>query len=175
MKPADGVYFRRADYAGFWRRLLVDLVDGLTILVICVILSAAVWLVHRSGNLILNSWAAAIFSYYVLLKRWKGTLGYRFGGVRTVGQDGQPASISALTVRLLFGVLGPLNWLLDLVWLSSDPHRQALRDKLAGTYVVMRRAVPAGRGKIVYRPYEILFYSFLFREVETRSPAAFKE
>ena len=175
MKPADGVYFRRADYAGFWRRLLVDVVDGLTILVVCVILSAAVWLIHPSGGLILNSWAAAMFAYYVLLKRSKGTLGYRLGGVRIVGQDGQRASILALTLRLLFGVLGPLNWLLDLVWLSGDPHRQALRDKLAGTYVVMRQAVPAGRGKIVYRPYEILFYSFLFREVDIGSPAGFKE
>jgi hypothetical protein len=66
----------------------------------------------------------------------------------------------------MFGLLGPLNWLLDLVWLSSDAHRQALRDKFANTYVVKVQAQPAGRGKIVFRSYEILFYNCLFREVE---------
>jgi len=30
------------------------------------------------------------------------------------------------------GALGPQYWLLDLIWLSGDWHRQALRDKLAG-------------------------------------------
>ena len=88
--------------------------------------------------------------------------------VRIVGQDGGKPGISSLTLRLLFGVLGPLNWL-DLVWLSGDTHRQALRDKLAGTYVVRKDARPAGTGKIVYRHYEILFYNFLFREVEVET------
>jgi hypothetical protein len=27
MNPATGVYFRREDYASFWRRTFVDLVD----------------------------------------------------------------------------------------------------------------------------------------------------
>lgn len=170
MKPPTGVYFRRNDYAGFWRRLLIDTVDLVVAGLVCLALFAVVWVVFPSAGLILASWGAALFCYFVLLKRSKvGTVGYRVGGVRIVGQDGRRASVSSLTLRLLFGVLGPLNWLMDLVWLSGDPHRQALRDKLAGTYVVSKEATPAGTGKIVYRRYEVLFYNFLFREVEVET------
>ena len=77
--------------------------------------------------------------------------------------------MSSLTFRLMFGVLGPLNWMVDLLWLSGDPHRQALRDKLAGTYVVRKTAEPAGTGKIVRRYYEFFGYNFIFREVEFRA------
>jgi hypothetical protein len=72
----------------------------------------------------------------------------------------------ALTLRLMFAMLGPLNWVIDLAWLSSDPHRQAIRDKFAATYVVRGTAVPAGSGKIIYRQYDIASYNCLFREVE---------
>lgn len=167
MEPLTGVYFRRNDYAGFWRRLLIDSVDLIVTGVVCLTSFAVVWMVLPSAGLILASWGTACFSYFVLLKRsGVGTVGYRVGGVRIVGYDGEKPSISSLTLRLLFGVLGPL-WLVDLIWVSGDTHRQALRDKLAGTYVVSKDARPAGTGKIVYRRYDILFYNFLFREVET--------
>src|SRR6266567_84570 len=35
MNPTYGVYFQREDYAGFWLRLLVDLMDALVIGTVC--------------------------------------------------------------------------------------------------------------------------------------------
>jgi hypothetical protein len=64
-----------------------------------------------------------------------------------------------------------MNWLLDLFWLSGDPHRQALRDKFAQTYVVKRTAIPVGAGKLVFRFYEIFGCNFIFREVEVSTTA----
>lgn len=124
-------------------------------------------------NLILLAWAAVFFCYFVLLKRSRaGTLGYRLCGVRIVGIDGQRAGLVPLTVRMLFMVLGPVNYLLDLAWMANDTHRQALRDKFADTYVVRKLAVPAGSGKVIHRQYEILFYNFLFREVAAERASA---
>ena len=60
--------------------------------------------------------------------------------------------------------VGP-HWM-DSMWVAGDAHRQALRDKFAGTYVVKRNAAPAGAGKIIFQRYEILVYNFIFREVE---------
>jgi hypothetical protein len=101
----------------------------------------------------------------VVLKRSKGgTLGYRIGGVRLVGLDGRHATWSALILRLLFAVFGPLNWL-DLIWLAGDPDRQTLRDKLAQTYVVKKKAEPLGTGPVILQYYEINCYNFIFREV----------
>ncbi|HEV3200656.1 MAG TPA: RDD family protein [Bryobacteraceae bacterium] len=175
MNPTDGVYFRREDYAPFWRRVLIDVVDFLIVGLVC-LLAIAAWtalLPRGTNNILLAGCAVFVFCYFVLLKRSKiGTVGYRIGGVRVVGLDGQPASIFALTVRLLFAPLGPGNWLFDLIWLSGDEHRQALRDKFTQTYVVKLQAEPAGRGKLVHHYYEICGYNFLFREVEIEKTMA---
>jgi len=118
-------------------------------------------------NISLLLCVVAALLYFVVLKRSRfRTLGYRVGGVKIVGLDGRVPGYPSLVLRLLFGMLGPLNWLVDLAWLSNDTHRQALRDKLASTYVVKRNAQAAGEGKIVFRYYEIFSYNCLFREVE---------
>jgi len=66
-------------------------------------------------NLILAIFALVAFWSLIILKRSKiGTAGYRIGGVRIVGMDGQIASLSALTSRMLLVPLGPFIWFLDL-------------------------------------------------------------
>jgi uncharacterized RDD family membrane protein YckC len=139
---------------------------------LCTIAIIGLW-AFAPGNLILLVCAAIFFCYFVLLKRSKGgTLGYRVGGIRIIGLDGEHAGILALTLRMLFMVLGPINYLLDIAWLASDEHRQALRDKFADTYVVRREVEPVGSGKVIHRYYDILGYNFLFREVEVKKAAS---
>ena len=175
MNATTGVYFKREDYAGFWRRLLIDIIDVLVVAVICLVLGIALEEAAPPGQnarMIFASWTAVVFCYFVILKRSAiGTVGYRVGGVRIVNLDGRPPNLLSLVVRLGFGFLGPLNLLLDLLWLSGDSHRQALRDKLANTYVVKREAQPAGSGRIVFRNYDILGFNFMFREIEVRTAA----
>ena len=166
MDATTAVYFRRQDYAGFWLRLLIDLVDSVVAGIACILVLLAL-LGVAGGRTILLIWAAIAFCYFVLLERSKlGTAGYLVAGVKIVGPDGQRASFFSLTLRFSFMVLGPLNGLLDLVWLSGDAHRQALRDKFAQTYVVKKNAEPAGSGKLLPRHYEICGMNFLFREIE---------
>jgi uncharacterized RDD family membrane protein YckC len=166
-----GVYFLRQDYAPFWLRVLVDLVDLTIFGVVCGILTMLVMMINlpftkTTLNLLLLMWITVAVLYFVVIKRSSfRTLGYRLGRVRIIGLDGDPPSYGALIFRLMFGLLGPFNWALDLIWLSNDAQRQALRDKFANTYVVKANARPAGRGKIVVRYYDICFYNFLCREV----------
>ncbi len=172
MDATTAVYFRRQDYAGFWLRLLIDFVDSVVIGIACLMVMLALWGV-AGGRTILLTWAAISFCYFVLLKRSKvGTAGYLVGGVKIVGPDGQRASSFSLTPRFTFMILGPLNSLLDLVWLSGDAHRQALRDKLAQTYVVRRKAEPVGTARLLPKHYEICGMNFLFREIEPVPGAA---
>jgi uncharacterized RDD family membrane protein YckC len=170
VKTEQGVYFRREDYASFWIRLLVDLIDLLAFSALCLVLTVLVLAIFPFDRSILNLviliWVAVAFAYFAILKRSRfRTLGYRVGQVRIVGLDGRAPSYLSLTLRLMFGMLGPLNWL-DLVWLSNDANRQALRDKFANTYVIKVNAHPAGHGRVVFRYYSILFYNCLFQEVE---------
>jgi uncharacterized RDD family membrane protein YckC len=171
MKTADGVYFLHDDYASFWRRLLIVVIDASAIgaawSVVAVILLTTFPFNRMTLNLTLAIFAVVAFWYLIILKRSKiGTAGYRMGGVRIVGLDGQTASLSALTSGMLLVPLGPFIWFLDFAWLSGDQHRQTLGDKLAHTYVVKAKAAPVGTGKIVVRHYEILFFNLLFQEIK---------
>lgn len=123
METAGAVYFQRDDYASFWLRLLVDLIDAIAALALCLV-AILVLAALVPPRLILFICAVLWFCYFVLLKRSRGgTLGYRLCGVRIVGLDGQRPGLLALTVRMLFMVFGPVNYVLDLVWMSDGTHR----------------------------------------------------
>ena len=170
-RSTKGVYYARDDYAGFWRRLVVDLIDFtvLGVAVITITLGAALILPtgEQSFPLVLF-WSGMTlgFMYLVLLKRSRfRTLGYLVGGIRIVSIHGERPSIWSLTMRALFAFFGPFNILVDVIWLTNDERRQALRDKFAHTYVIRDRAAPLGNGAIVYVPYTIFGTNFLFAEV----------
>jgi uncharacterized RDD family membrane protein YckC len=173
VKAEAGVFFRREDYAPFWKRVLVDLLDLLVVGIIFFLFTLPVIILSDEltrpvFNTITAMLAATLVLYFVVLKRSRfRTVGYRLFGVRIVGLDGNPPSYWALIVRLTFGFFGPLNWLLDLIWLSNDPHRQALRDKFANTYVIKASAAPVGTGPTTTKQYMILMFNFSFGEVQT--------
>jgi uncharacterized RDD family membrane protein YckC len=166
----EGVYYRREDYASFWRRLAVDAIDFVIAGALAFLVITGLWTVFPALDVtdgFMLGAAAAAFGYFVLLKRSRfRTVGYRLFGVRIVGLDGRIPGWGSLIFRLMFALIGPLNWVIDLFWLSNDVHRQALRDKYAHTYVIKVSAEPAGTGKIKLAYYEICGYNFLFREVE---------
>ena len=146
-RPTQGIYYSRDDYAGFWRRLVVDLIDFTLLLVaIVTVISGAVLIVPTGEQALPHVlfWSALVlgFAYLVLLKRSRfRTLGYLVGGIRIVSIHGDRPSIWSLTIRALFAFFGPFNFLIDVIWLTSDQSRQALRDKFAHTYVIDRKSV----------------------------------
>src|SRR5262249_52952923 len=109
-----GVYYRREDYAGMARRLIIDLVD----VPVAVMLPAAVVVAASTlapnlatPGIILLLGTAVWFSYFVLLKRSNiRTAGYRLAGARIVNLQGERPGILCLVVRICFTVAGPLNF-----------------------------------------------------------------
>jgi uncharacterized RDD family membrane protein YckC len=165
------VCFSPDDYAGFWRRLTAELVDLVAVVLLGVIVTAIVVVVtptDASGEaVLLTGWTALVYGYFVVLKRSPvRTLGYWVTRVHIVDMHGRPPGLGPLTVRLLFAVAGPLNVILDMMWIPSDRHRQSLRDKVAHTYVVKTRARPAGPALLVYRQYSLMGMSLLLQELE---------
>jgi uncharacterized RDD family membrane protein YckC len=167
----EGVYYRRQDYAGFWRRLLVSTVDAVVALAGLLGL-LLIWnaIMPVSGvSLAFLIWLLVGYLYFVVCKRsrWR-TLGYRCGRVRIVAIRGDSPSSWSMTFRLILALMGTYSnvlGLVDLLWITSDDHRQALRDKLARTYVVRASAQPTGRGPIVYNVYHVLGWTLLLQEV----------
>jgi uncharacterized RDD family membrane protein YckC len=171
---AEGVYFDREDYAGFWLRVLIDIIDVTVMMVVSVGCSLLIVTVvstsQQEATALCIIWAGLWFLYFVLLKRSDfGTLGYKLCKVRIVNMRGKCPSIPALTLRLMFAVFGPLNILIDLIWLSGDDNRQALRDKFAQTYVIKRGASPVGVGKVMYGVFDVWGWHLVFREVKRDS------
>lgn len=150
MSVERGVYFAPSDCLGVGRRLIIDIVDFIATTVAGVILSA----VLRNPVLLLVIWPGVLVTYFVFLKGTYRTLGYVVAGARIVGYDGERPSYGMLSFRLAFVMLGTLytstNYIVDILWLSSDPARQALRDRITRTYVVRRLAQPAGSGAIAH-------------------------
>jgi len=177
-RSTQGVYYSRDDYAGFWRRLIVDLIDFTLLLVGVVSFTLGAAFILPNGeqaipHLFFWSGMALGFAYLVLLKHSRfRTFGYFVGGIRIVSIQGERPSYWSLTIRALFALFGPLNMLIDIIWVTSDERRQALRDKFAHTYVIRDRAIPIGEGVIVYARYTILGANFLFAEVRTVSAEA---
>ena len=142
--------------------LLLTVVVAITLLVVFILPIGE----QASRSVLFWSGIALGFVYLVLLKHSRfRTLGYLIGGIRIVSLQGQRPSIWSLTIRALFVFLGPLNMLIDILWVTNDERRQALRDKLAHTYVILDRAIPVGQGAIVYASYTIFGANFLFAEV----------
>ncbi len=170
LPDSDGVYFRGEDYAGFWRRLFVDLADIVVVVAIAFFLSMLFVDSSPSSEQEIQClfflWSVVLFVYFVLLKRTRfGTLGYLMGNVRIVNLKGEVPKLHLLTLRLLIAIFGPLSFPLDLLWLAGDDHKQALRDKFAQTYVIRKNALPAGVGKVFLYEYDLWSWRVLFREV----------
>jgi uncharacterized RDD family membrane protein YckC len=170
------VCFSPGDYAGFWCRLTAELVDLCAVAILGIVVTAIVVVAapaEAPGDaVLLTGLMALVYGYFVVLKRSRvRTLGYRLARVHIVDVHGRPPGLGPLTVRLLFGVAGPFNFVLDMMWIPSDRHRQSLRDKVAHTYVVKTRARPAGPALIVYRQYHLMGMSLLFQELEPLADA----
>ncbi len=183
-ESATGTYFRRQDYAGFARRSLVEAIDlsvmGIMCLFFLIVLAALSPLKKMTVDLVLIVVFALLFGYFVVLKRSSfRTLGYRAGHVRIVGLNGETPGWSLLTLRFLFIFLGPLNWMVDLVFAAGDECGQTIHDKFVATYIVKVEAEPAGNGRVVQKYWDLFGLSLLLLEIERpeltdprRSPTA---
>jgi uncharacterized RDD family membrane protein YckC len=156
---------------------MIDVVDTTIAVLVSVLLTSIVVAVLGNEPIaylaMLFTWFTVWVLYFVVLKGSSfRTAGYVLAGARIVNLRGERPGYLPLFGRLAFAVLGPFNFLVDLLWVSSDPRRQALRDKFAHTYVVRKNAVPIGMGKIVYAIYMVFGMTLLFAEVREGRPDA---
>jgi uncharacterized RDD family membrane protein YckC len=175
---ADHVFYEMSDCAGFFRRIAATVVD-LAVLLAFIVAYYAILVAFDPSEIAdgkAEDWFAIVFIgvaflYLTVLKRSRfRTLGYRLTGLRIVDLKGRPPAIARISMRLLWWVLGPINPLLDLFFMSSDPSRQTLRDKLMGTYVVRQDAEPAGTGPCFLGRMSFMGMMLMYPTVRRRPP-----
>jgi uncharacterized RDD family membrane protein YckC len=170
-KLGQGVFFAPQHYAGLLRRCVVYAID-LCVLWLAWTISYAAWTRFLQDETLAIDvaayvWLSFSFLYLTLLKASRfGTVGFLLGGVKIVNLKGERPSIFRMILRLLLWLFGPFNILYDFIWLSGDECKQSLRDKLAGTYVVRKGALPAGRGPLKLTRLFVLGFNLTFLEVK---------
>jgi len=131
-------------YAGFWRRLLAYLIDGLVLAAVELTLGVAVYLV-APGDLralanVAPVSAAVAWAYFALLESSpaRATLGKMALELYVADAHGDPITFRRAAVRYLLKALSTL--LLGTGWLMAafTPRKQALHDVLAGTLVLRK-------------------------------------
>ena len=141
--------------AEWWQRLLGYLIDAVVFVVILFILRALISAKGTGGLYLLGLIVYVLaFAYFAVQHAMYGqTLGKRVLGTMVVTADtrskitgGTAAGRAAIFVFPgLIPLVGFLFWLLNVLWLTWDPKRQALHDKAVKTVVVKVSSV-AGTG-----------------------------
>jgi uncharacterized RDD family membrane protein YckC len=171
-KEEFGVMYAKADYAGFIRRMLIGMVDGLVFVLLLIPWFAFVIIFLDTNDAVVQkiTWIVAVILsvwYLALLKRSKyRTVGYVLMGVKIVNLQGEKPSVFKMILRLFLPFLGPFTFYIDLLWITSENTKQTLRDKYVGTYVVNKNAVPIRQGRLHAVTLGIMSWSLMYREVK---------
>jgi len=121
------------NYAGFWRRLVAYIIDGIILGAITGVLMAIF------GAQQAASWlSSAIGIIYIIgFWTWRGqTLGKMVMGVKIVKTDGSPIGIGRAILRYIGYLISAVIILIGYLMIAWDSKKQGLHDKIAGTYVV---------------------------------------
>lgn len=132
-------------YAGFWKRLVAILIDGL---ITSTVTSPLILAFVNDPN------ARATFSfyfgtvvgwlYYSLMESssWQATLGKRAMAIQVTDLDGRRIAFRKATGRYFAKILSALTLGIGFLMVAFTKRKQALHDMVAGTLVVNQSRVP---------------------------------
>jgi uncharacterized RDD family membrane protein YckC len=185
-KTLRALCFDRRDYAGPLTRVVILCIDLIALVLLgflVIFATAAYWVIRYDESNVPPqiAWRAVwiiltvAYLYLTVLQRSRiRTLGYVLAGVRIVGIEGGRPSLLQMTIRLIPLLPVPWSLLFDLGWIVDEPHRQTLRDKWAGTFVIRQNATPIGTAPIRYKRIGFAGIFLIFPEigrVERHPPA----
>jgi uncharacterized RDD family membrane protein YckC len=128
--PASGPSGPRAS---FWRRFAAAFLDGVLLVVIDFVISAAV---GRAGSLLGLAFGIAYFGYLEGSNSGQ-TLGKRALGIRVIDfQTGGPIGFGRAVIRYFGRIVSTIPCFLGYFWMLWDRERQTWHDKFATDVVV---------------------------------------
>ncbi|MBF0197815.1 MAG: RDD family protein [Planctomycetes bacterium] len=149
-----GVYYDTDDYAGFFRRLIIICVD---LFVFCSLISFGLILdevLYDSFESYYEEYCTfgALILTYIYLTVIKisrfGTFGLALTNCKIVSIYGKKPSMYNMSFRFLFLFLGPVNLIIDLMWLTLNPEKRTVRDCYSQTYVIRKNSKHIGESPV---------------------------
>ena len=141
-RPPEPQAYRRA---GFWRRALAMMLDGLLLIVFpCFVFvffaSVSRGFGRMAGVLFPILLLLACFcwvAYHVVMWTWKGTtIGGLVLGIKVVRTDGRSVDFGSAIIRALASFFSAFVFFLGFFWAGWDRNKQSWHDKIAGTVIV---------------------------------------
>jgi len=148
--------YRREDYVGALRHLLIFAVDScvLFFLLFLLTLIAIPFPDLHPMLFVVLPWLILCWVYLAVLKpsRFR-SIGYWIADARIITIDGKPPSPWRMTMRLLWTSMYffpylTINIFTDLLWTTMNHERQMLRDLMAETRLIRNGAKPIGVGRV---------------------------
>ncbi len=122
-------------YAGFGRRLLAVILDGIILSIPAVGLGFALSF-GRSGGSGSNILLTILYEA-LLIALWNGqTIGKLAMGIRVVTADGAPVPVGMAFARAGMKIVSGAALGLGYLWMLWDLNKQTWHDKVAKTYVI---------------------------------------
>lgn len=163
-----GVYFAADDYVGFWRRILILVIDIAFILLVLSLLDMILLAIpaEQTSTTYNLPHIAIAWVYFTVIKASPvRTLGYRIARARIVDLRGQSPNLLRMTFRMLIIAFGPIGYTLDFLWGFTDEDHQMLHDRLTGTCLINNKAQPLGEGEIHLAIYTVLGMFLMYPHV----------
>ena len=138
------------EYAGFWIRFIAIIIDAILLALIrwpvAFILGDAMGyhyntsFVHVNINLAGTVSFAIGIAYFVLMEtsEKQATIGKMVFGLKVIDQDGKRLNASKALIRYLSKFVSAIILLIGFIMAGFDSKKQALHDKIAGTFVVYK-------------------------------------
>jgi uncharacterized RDD family membrane protein YckC len=157
--PVVGPVAQRVEYAGFWLRVVAALIDGVFLSVINRLAILPVgktfetttnargeitdFSFHAGAFVLALAIGLLISGTYetVAIARYGRTIGKLVMGLRVVNRDGRLLSPGAALGRWAGKYVSAMILFLGYLMVAWDPRKQALHDKMAGSFVIRRRDV----------------------------------
>lgn len=143
-----GVKYAENDYAGFWRRLVTQLIDIFVVvgfLMVGLLIDGYRYDPYHSDQYLFITYVflvAAVFYLTVVKSSSVGTLGQIFTKTKVIDLNGERPGFFRMLYRLLFWLFGPFNAFVDVIFMTTNVEKRTVRDCLCNTLVVKRSATP---------------------------------
>lgn len=123
------------EYAGFWRRVVAALIDGILLGILTGILTLQ--MSEGAGGTIST---IAGWLYYAGMESStrQATIGKSLMGIVVIGLDGQRISFLRATGRYFAKILSALILFIGFIMVAFTARKQGLHDIIANTLVVVR-------------------------------------
>ncbi|WP_242861457.1 RDD family protein [Cellulosilyticum ruminicola] len=132
-----GNSYMGSNYAGFWKRFLASLIDGIILAIVEGIIGAVLRAVGLDGIVsvvgILIGW---LYFAYMESSENQGTIGKIALHMKVMDVEGNPVTFARATARYFSKFLSGLILFIGYMMAGWTENKQALHDIIAGTFVV---------------------------------------